>query len=92
MIEIKRSSNKNLLHGYRVQLPAYMKAERADHGIFMVILDKDNYDEIKQKLKRVQDEMTEEGEYVPEILYINGMKQPSASKEDYKLPSSVFKE
>lgn len=84
VIEIKRSTNDNLIHGYRTQLAAYMKAERANSGIFMVIMESDNYDEIKQKIEAVQNDMRQNGEYTPDIIYINGMKQPSASKSSYK--------
>ena len=86
VIEIKRSTNENLIHGYRTQLPAYMKAERAQSGIFMVIMEKDNIDEIKQKIGEVQKDMENKGEYIPEIVYINGMRQYSASNRNYINP------
>ena len=86
VIEIKRSTNENLVHGYRIQLPAYMKAERAQSGIFMIIMEKDNIDEVKQKIAEVQSDMKDKGEYIPEIIYINGMKQHSASNRNYLPP------
>lgn len=87
VIEIKRSSNVDLLHGYRSQLAAYMKAERADSGIFIVILDKDNLEDIKNKLAEIQKVMKENDEYIPEIIYVNGLRQPSASVSSYKDPT-----
>lgn len=86
VIEIKRSTNENLIHGYRTQLPAYMKAERAKSGIFMIIMEKDNIEEVKQKIAEVQKDMVVNAEYIPEIIYINGMKQHSASNRNYKFP------
>ncbi len=86
VIEIKRSTNENLVHGYRTQLAAYMKAERAQSGIFIVIMEKDNIDEIKRKIEDVQNDMKDKGEYIPEIIYINGMKQYSASNRNYHSP------
>lgn len=86
VIEIKRSTNENLVHGYRTQLPAYMKAERAKSGIFMIIMEKNNIDEIKSKMAEVQKDMKNKGEYIPEIIYINGMRQQSASKRTYINP------
>ena len=86
VIEIKRSTNENLVHGYRNQLPAYMKAERAQSGIFMVIMEKDNIEEIKRKITEVQKNMKDNGEYIPEVIYINGMKQHSASNRNYQIP------
>lgn len=44
VIEIKRSNNANLIHGYRTQLAAYMQAEKADSGIFMIIMEDDSFD------------------------------------------------
>ena len=87
VIEIKRSSNVDLLHGYRSQLAAYMNAERADSGIFIVILDKDNLEDIKNKLAEIQKDMKENDEYIPEIIYVNGLRQPSASVSSYKDPT-----
>lgn len=86
-IEIKRSSNKDLLHGYRQQLAAYMRAENADHGIFIVIMEDDKIDEIKEKIKKVQEDMKTKGEYIPDVVYINGMQQPSASDPSYNPPA-----
>ena len=86
VIEIKRSTNENLIHGYRTQLSAYMKAERAQSGIFMVIMEKDNIEEIKSRITEVQKDMKNKGEYIPKIIYINGMKQYSASNRAYKTP------
>lgn len=86
VIEIKCSTNENLVHGYRTQLPAYMKAERAQSGIFMVIMEKDNIDEIKRKIGEVQKDMEDKGEYLPEIVYINGQRQYSASNRNYINP------
>lgn len=85
VIEIKRSTNDNLIHGYRTQLAAYMKAERAHSGIFMIIMERDNLDEVKLKINEVQQDMMDKGEYIPEIIFINGMRQPSASNRNYKI-------
>lgn len=87
VIEIKRSGNKDLYHGYRTQLLAYMRAENATDGIFLVIVEDDGYETIKSKLEEIQVDMTKNGEYVPEIIFINGSKQPSASSPQYKNPT-----
>lgn len=50
----------------------------------MVIMERDNYDEIRQKIEAVQNDMIINGEYTPNVIYINGMKQPSASKTSFK--------
>lgn len=76
IVELKLSDNPNLLHGYRTQLPQYIKAENGDHGIFIVIeIDKVNKKQI-ESLKKVC--FTFENPY--EIVYINAKPKPSASK------------
>lgn len=86
IIEIKRSSSSNLLHGYRTQLAAYIHAERADSGIFLVIMEDDTIEQVKEKIAGVQVDMKEKGEYIPEVIYINGKRQYSASNSKYKSP------
>ena len=86
VIEIKRSTNANLLHGYRTQLAAYMKAEKADSGIFMIIMEDDSIKQIQAKIEEVQVDMKAKGEYIPEVIYVNGMRQYSASNRKYVSP------
>ena len=86
IIEIKRSGNKDLYHGYRSQRAAYVKAERATNAIFMVIMEDDNFDSINNQLLAIQDDMRKNGEYVPDIIYINGRKQLAASNPKYTSP------
>ena len=87
IIEIKRSCNPDLYHGYRSQLAAYIKADRAKSGIFMIIMEDDSYEIIRDKLSIIQAEMREKGEYVPEVIYINGKRQVSASNPNYHNPT-----
>lgn len=86
IIEIKRSGNKDLYHGYRSQLAAYIRAERATSGIFMVIIEDDSYEDIKAKLRLIQEDMKIKGEYIPDVIFINGKRQPSASNPRYHNP------
>lgn len=86
IIEIKRSSNKDLYHGFRTQLASYMNATRAKDGIFLVIMEDDSKEQIIEKLKPIQEDMRQKGEYVPEIIFVNGVKQYSASHPKYESP------
>ena len=52
----------------------------------MIIIEEDNIEEVKQKIAKVQMDMGNNGEYIPEIIYINGMRQHSASNRSYKFP------
>lgn len=83
---MKRSSNANLIHGYRTQLASYMKAEKADNGIFLIIMEDDSIEQIRTKIEEVQADMKENGEYIPEVIYVNGKKQYSASNRKYVSP------
>lgn len=85
VIEIKRSGNQDILHGYREQLPAYIRSERADHGIFLVIIDDPAEEEdIKKRLSAVKEDMEKNGEQTFPIIYVRGYHQPSASDPKYK--------
>lgn len=86
VIEVKRSGNKDILHGYREQLPAYIRSERADNGIFLVVVDNSaEEDDVKEKLAAVQKDMEENGEKTYPIIYVRGYHQPSASNPNYKV-------
>lgn len=80
VVEIKRSSNQDLLHGYVTQLPLYMKAEKADFGFF-VIIDEDNRNqEAIQFVQDKYDSLVASGEYAPEIIIVDARPRESASK------------
>lgn len=86
VIEIKRSGNSDILHGYRQQLPAYIRSERAENGIFLVIIDNPaEEDDVKEKLAAVQKDMEVNGEVTYPIIYVRGYHQPSASAPKYKV-------
>ena len=86
VIEIKRSGNKDLLHGYRMQLPSYIRADKADHGIFIVIIDDPSHEaSVKQQLEDLKKDMEEKGEATYPIIYVKGYHQPSASDPNYTL-------
>ena len=86
IVEIKRSGNKDLLHGYRTQLPAYMRAEQTDYGLFVVIFDDPSHvDDVKSKVDQVIKDMKDKGKQICPIIYVKGYSQPTASKPEYKL-------
>lgn len=81
VVEIKRSSNQDLLHGYVTQLPRYMHAESAEHGIFVVIREDNKYDDVIASVFEKQESLKVEGTYAPEIVTIDASPKASASKE-----------
>ena len=79
VVEIKRSGNQNLLHGYVTQLPIYMKAESAEYGIFVIIQEDEKDLEHIQSVFDYADSLSQGGNYSPEIIVINACPKKSAS-------------
>lgn len=79
IIEIKLSSNKQLSHGLTTQLPIYMETEKAQDGILMIIRMSPKDDKL---IERVIEEHNSIPECItkPELLVIDGVPRPSASK------------
>lgn len=77
-VEIKYSTNTNLVKGFMHQLPAYNKAEKADVSIYLVIQTQKNRRNINQLLKLEADAKLN-GKRSPEIISIDGQRQLSAS-------------
>lgn len=78
-VEIKYSTNPNLMNGFEKQLPTYNRAEKTDTSIYLIIKTKENMNKIKE-VQSLADKQKLEGKRVPEIIIIDGMKQVSASK------------
>lgn len=76
IVEIKLSDNPDLLHGYITQLPQYVKAENADHALFIVIIVEKKMKEQFYKLVDIHNKQ-EKGQ--TEILFIDARPQKSAS-------------
>jgi hypothetical protein len=72
-VEIKYSKNQNLINGYEVQLPAYVKSERACGAIYLVIRVSDNDKRLKELEK-----LPDKGK--PHLIIVDGRTKPSASK------------
>lgn len=78
-VELKYSTNTNLIKGFQNQLPAYNKAEKTDTSIYLIIQTKRTNKNI-ESLKKIAEKSRRQGERVPEIIVIDGQKQQSASK------------
>lgn len=78
-VELKYSTNPNLVSGFEKQLPTYNRAEKTDTSIYLIIKTKENMNKIKE-IQQLADKQKAEGKRVPEIIIIDGMKQVSASK------------
>lgn len=78
-VEIKYSSNPQLLHGYRKQLPAYNKAEQTDVSIFFVIRNTSSENKIKQ-LRKIEENEKKQKLCVPILFIADATYKLSASK------------
>ena len=79
IVEIKLSSNKQLVHGLTTQLPIYMETEKAQDGILMIVRMSPKDDKL---IERVIEEHNSIPECItkPKLLVIDGVPRPSASK------------
>ncbi len=80
LVEIKLSSGK-VLKGFESQLPEYQKNEKAKS--FLVILQVTESAKATKKVKEMSDLILsdEEKTYCPEVMVINALPRPSASKK-----------
>lgn len=76
IVEVKLSDNPDLLHGYKTQLPQYVKAENADHALYIVIIVKNINKKQFYELLNIH-KKKEKGQ--TEILFIDARPQKSAS-------------
>lgn len=81
IVEVKRSGNVNLLHGYVTQLPEYMRSEAAEYGIFVIIKEDDRDEERIRTVHEASSAIKQKGEYAPEIVVIDARVKSTASKQ-----------
>jgi hypothetical protein len=78
-VEVKYSSNPQLVRGYTRQLPAYNRAEHAAHSIFLIIRTTPSPKSV-QKIQKLHSQELKGGNPSPEIFVVDGRVKPSASK------------
>lgn len=80
LVEVKLTSNQQLLHGYQKQLPIYQQAECSQRGIYLVI---NNGGTTKARWQAFSDAVHAAGPKGPEVIVVDGSVRPSASKAEY---------
>jgi hypothetical protein len=78
-IELKLSSNPNLISGFENQLPAYHAAERALHSIYLVVQNGNHTQRLKALLERRRKALKDKHR-IPDIVLVDGRLTASASK------------
>jgi len=77
VVEVKLTSNQQLMHGYETQLPIYQRAEVSPKGIYLVLknggISKNRYEAFRARVKDV-------GDAGPKVMYVDAIPKDSASK------------
>lgn len=79
IVEVKLSSNSKFIDGLTAQLPTYLHAEKAHHGVFLLI----KVGEHEKKLKRItitHRALKKDGKPIPDLIVIDATEKLSASK------------
>lgn len=76
LVELKLTSNNQLLHGFTKQLPTYLAAENTERGILLVI---DNGGASEARLKTFNEAVNNTGKKAPKVIMVDGISRPSAS-------------
>lgn len=77
-VEVKLTSNGKLIQGFQKQLPTYNKAEKTNMSIYLVIRNTSSEAGLT-RLTKLRDEAIRDGMNIPKIIYVDGLKRPSAS-------------
>ncbi|MDB0566913.1 hypothetical protein AB6Q13_07670 [Ralstonia solanacearum] len=80
LVEVKLTSNQQLVHGFEKQLPIYQQAEDAQRGIYLVI---DNGGASDARLDSFKKKVIAAGGKGLTVVYVDGNPRPSASKADF---------
>lgn len=86
LVEIKKSTNNNLVDGFNKQTPSYHKSENALYSFYVVIIVKEDKDIKRKRITQLEqviniyDENRKNGINTPELFVIDGLIYPSPSK------------
>lgn len=79
IVEAKLSSNGKYLNGLTAQLPTYLNAEKAKHGVLLLIKIGEHEKKL-DRIKRVHSKLKKSGQPVPDLFIVDALDRPSASK------------
>ncbi len=84
LVELKLSSNKNLVSGMTEQLSAYSESENSNKSIYVIIRVTESTESI-ERVKLLREKLISEGHHMPELVIIDAIMKPSASKRKFKI-------
>jgi hypothetical protein len=79
VVEIKLSTNPDVIHGYEKQLEIYKKADDTDRAIFLLI-DVGKMGKKYDTIQRIRNDFLQEYGHASDIIYVDGNQKASASK------------
>lgn len=81
-LEVKYSSNSSLVEGYEKQLKTYNRADRVEdnHSIFLILRVSGTGDNKIKRIREIKAEYDRKKESRPELMVIDAIIKPSASK------------
>lgn len=79
LIEVKKSTNPRLVHGFNIQLGAYQKSEATQESLYLILRVSEGETGIKDVLA-LREKALKDGKKVPDVVVIDARKQASASK------------
>lgn len=79
LVEIKLSTNPNVVHGYKTQLDIYKAAQQTMKAIYLLI-DVGRMGSKDKDLIKIRNESAKAGEPLSELEFVDGTLKPSASK------------
>ncbi len=77
LVEVKLSSNGQLVHGFEKQLPAYARAEGTQPGVYLVV---DNGGATERRVARFWAIVAGAEGPAPRVIWVDGIPRRSASK------------
>lgn len=78
LVELKKSTNPQLLHGFEVQLDAYQKSEVTQESLYLIMQVADSQVGINDVLA-LRNKRAKEGAKVPDIVIVDARKRRPAS-------------
>ncbi len=80
LVEVKLTTNSQLIHGFEKQLVEYQKAEKTQHSIYLVI-DVEGGSRVRlQRLRELAKSQTSSGGRIPLVIEVDARFKASASK------------
>lgn len=79
LVEVKKSTNSDLLHGFETQLPAYEKSEATHESIYLIVRVSEGDSGVKSVLA-LREKLLQEHKRVPDVFVVDARKRRSASK------------